>query len=324
MLPQFPRALPALSVQGVIRSTPEDFQVEEVLALPFSDQGEHLYLWVQKSGANTRWVAAQLARHYGVAVTDVAYAGLKDRHALTWQWFSLRLPGTTLPAPPVHPEFQVLAQRRHKYKLRTGEHLGNRFRLRIRDLRGDLAGLTERVSGWGEACRLPNYFGPQRFGRAGNNLTAASAWLLQAGAAPRRADRGILLSAARALLFNQVLAYRVLQQNWCTPVPGELLLDGLPSGPLWGRGRSGLYGQAAALEQAALRAFQPWCQALEQQGLHQDRRSLVLIPEGFSAAFEDRDLCLSFTLASGQFATSVLAELGDWLDVFQATASGSG
>ncbi|HFD39876.1 MAG TPA: tRNA pseudouridine(13) synthase TruD, partial [Anaerolineae bacterium] len=79
--------------QAVLRSRPEDFQVEEIPVCMPDGAGEHVWLKICKRGQNTDWVARQLARFAGVRPRDVSFAGLKDRHAVTEQWFSVHLPG---------------------------------------------------------------------------------------------------------------------------------------------------------------------------------------------------------------------------------------
>ena len=88
-LPEWPRAHGDPLFPASIRNQPSDFQVVENLGFEFSGSGEHDYLWIEKTGANTEWVARQLARHAEVPAKDVGYAGLKDRHAVTQQWFSV-------------------------------------------------------------------------------------------------------------------------------------------------------------------------------------------------------------------------------------------
>ena len=113
------------------------FDVTEDLGFDLSDDGEHDFLWIEKRDANTAWVARQLARHAGVSARDVGYAGLKDRQAVTTQWFSIHLPGRSDPdwAALDEPQIQVLECTRNRRKLRRGVHRANRFRLRLRSLR---------------------------------------------------------------------------------------------------------------------------------------------------------------------------------------------
>ena len=154
---------------------------------------------------------------------------------------------------------------------------------------------------------VPNYFGEQRFGRNANNLPEAHAILVEGKRIRDKQKRGLMLSAARSYLFNQVLAARVLANNW------QELLDGepevFPSAPLWGRGRSAATDEALAVEATAMDAWAEWRDGLEHVGLSQERRALVLKPDAASWRWLDNDLELSFSLGSGEFATTILREL---------------
>lgn len=302
----FPRALGPPVCTGRLRVVPEDFAVEELLPadFAFSGAGEHLCLEIRKRGENSRWVARRLAVATGVAETDVGFCGLKDRHAVTTQWFSVPVRGDV--APELEGlDAEILSCQRHRAKLRRGMHAGNRFRIRLREVGGDREAIAARLARIAQG--VPNYFGPQRFGSAGNNLAAAQQ--LIATARIRGGGRnGLYLSAARSWLFNLVLATRVRDGTWNRPLDGEIR----PEGPLWGRGRSPAAPAAAAVEAEALADWQAWCHALEHAGLRQERRALVLIPEAFSWHWQDADLVLEFRLGRGEFATALLAELGEF------------
>jgi len=327
-------------VRGRLRATPEDFVVEELLGFEPDGAGTHALLVVEKRGANTAWVGAQLARAARVAVRDVGWSGQKDRNAVTRQAY-------TLPWPVQAPVeaclefagegFRVLSAARHGRKLRTGSHRANRFELRVRDVAGDPAALAarlEEIAGQG----VPDYFGPQRFGRDGANLARARAWA-GAGLAPRdRGDRSFALSAARSAIFNAVLAERVRRGDWNRLLPGEaVMLDGRrsffradevdatlvsrceamdvhPSGPLWGRGDSPAQRDAFALE-ATVTAVEPaLCALLEAEGLEHERRALRLPVRGLDWSLDGDLLTIGFELPRGAFATAVLHEivLGAW------------
>lgn len=302
----FPRALGRGVCRGRLRVVPEDFEVEELLPaeFEFTGAGEHLCLQIRKRGENSRWVARQLAAAAGIAEDDVGFCGLKDRSAVTTQWFSLPVRGDpTLALGGLDAE--ILTRRRHHAKLRRGMHAGNRFRIRLREVVGERAAIAGRLADI--ARGVPNYFGPQRFGIAGNNLVAAQRLL--AGSRIRGGGRnGIYLSAARAWLFNLVLAARVQDGSWQRPLDGE----SQPTGPLWGRGRNPASPLVAALETEVLADWQTWCHGLEYAGLRQERRSLVLIPHDLCWRWDEADLVLEFRLGTGAFATTVLAELGEF------------
>ncbi|HUH89890.1 MAG TPA: tRNA pseudouridine(13) synthase TruD, partial [Lysobacter sp.] len=252
-----PSALGPPVLSARIRTLPEDFFVEELPGFEPSGSGEHLLLTVEKRGMNTAFAARRIAQWAGVGDMAIGYAGLKDRHAMTRQRFSVHLPKKIAPdlAGLGDDELKVLEHHWHARKLPRGALAGNRFVLVLRDVEGEREAIELRLADI--ATRgVPNYFGEQRFGHGGDNVGQALAMF--AGRRVRREERGMLLSAARSALFNQVLAARVARDCWDTPLEGEVwMLDGSrsvfgpepfndalaqrlaafdihPSGPLWG------------------------------------------------------------------------------------------
>lgn len=298
----FPHAYGPPSAQALFRSVPEDFQVDEDLGIDLTGAGEHLYLQLRKRGQNTLWLARELARFCGVRNFDVGYSGLKDRQAVTTQWFSVYLPkGLQSDLSGFQPEgVELLQATWHSHKLKAGMHRSNRFSIRLRNLSSPVDERLAQV-----AKGVPNYFGEQRFGIDGGNLRQAQTFLIERRPIKNRKERGLILSAARSYLFNLVLAQRVQEGSWSTALEGEAE----PSGPLWGRGRPQVSGEVLALETAVLADWQDWCHALEHQGLQQERRALRCVPMNFQADKEGSDLLVSFSLEPGQFATAVLREL---------------
>lgn len=320
-------------LQARLRSTPEDFQVDELQDIQPDGSGDHAWLLVRKRGANTDWVAKELARFAGVAPVDVGYAGLKDRDAVTTQVFTIHLPGKPDPdwAAFPHAEVQVIEQHRHRRKLKRGALRGNRFCIVLREIQGDHAQAEQRLQAIA-AHGVPNYFGEQRFGFGGANVERAIAMF--AGKRVDRQVRSMLLSAARSHLFNAVLAERVRTANWNQAMDGEiwslsgsrswfgpepitdLLLSRLaaadihPSGPLWGRGALPTADAALALEQTTLQDCAALKSGLEREGLEQDRRALRLIPRQLRWQWlEQNTLQVEFELPPGSYATVVLREL---------------
>ncbi|HLZ99148.1 MAG TPA: tRNA pseudouridine(13) synthase TruD [Steroidobacteraceae bacterium] len=316
------------------KAIPDDFRVEEQLSFTPSGSGPHWLIRVEKRGANTRWVAAELARLAQVPTGDVGFAGLKDRHAVTVQWFSVPVRSTTADYwSAVHSaEFRVLEVLANSRKLKRGALTGNRFRIRLRRPSWSREQLELKLA----AVRMhgvPNYFGPQRFGREGYNLDRVQAWLRSGHAPPGRTERGFALSAARSLLFNAVLARRVEAGDWSQLSPGDLAsLDGSgshfkvdavndemrrrvaaldihPSGPLWGRGELPTEGQARGHEMQAAEAFKDVAGLLAAENLAQERRSLRCAVRELVVESEPGATTLGFTLGRGQFATSVLREI---------------
>jgi tRNA pseudouridine13 synthase len=313
-----------------VRTEPEDFQVEECLGFAPSGSGSHVLLQVRKRDANTVWVARELARRAGCRPADVGYAGLKDRRALAVQWFSVPRGAQALEGWPGFSGegFEVLGAHPHTRKLPRGALEGNRFRIRARGAGVDPLALEQRVQRIG-AAGVPNYFGPQRFGRGGANLERLPA---DPRALPPP-QRGFVLSALRSLVFNAVLAERVALGSWAQLQAGDrAMLDGRgshfaveandatleerlarleihPSGPLWGRGAPLSQGSVRALEEQVAARYREPCALLEAAGLEQERRSLRLAVRELAVQREGDSVLLQFRLARGAFATAVLREL---------------
>jgi tRNA pseudouridine13 synthase len=314
-LPQWPNAYPATGASATLKLLNEDFIVTELpLQLP-SGEGEHIWLDIEKNGANTAFVAQQLAEAAGVNEWDVGYAGLKDRYAITRQWFSIYLPsGKTGETPDLtqlqHPEFKVLSQSRHVKKLRPGDLQGNRFRIVLRDVTGDIKAIEANLQSIA-ALGVPNYFGAQRFGFEGGNVEQGRAMLAREIRVRNPKKKGIYLSAVRSFVFNEVLALRMQQGLWGQTLPGDVVDEaGLPTGPLWGRGRVSTTDQAQALENGVAERHATLCDGMEHAGLDQARRALVASPVDMSWEWPQADqLVLAFSLAAGNYATSVLSEI---------------
>ncbi|ASP38766.1 tRNA pseudouridine(13) synthase TruD [Bacterioplanes sanyensis] len=320
LLPDWPKAYLTPQVSGQYRVTNADFCVTELPLEQPSDEGEHVWLEIEKNGANTAWVAKRLAELAGVRDMDVGYAGLKDRHAITRQWFSIYLPRVEAPdfSQLNDDEMQVLSQQRHVRKLRRGDLAGNEFRLHLRHLSGDIAAL-DAVLQQIKAQGVPNYFGEQRFGHGGHNVVSGLAMLRGEFKVKNRNKRSLYLSAVRSLLFNQVIASRMQQPGWLQALDGDVLDEqGLITAPLWGRGRLASSEQALALETAVADEYREACDGMEHAGLKQERRAIVSQPLQLQWQQPQSDeLVLSFILAPGHYATSVLRELGQFSSAAQ-------
>ncbi|MET0580725.1 MAG: tRNA pseudouridine(13) synthase TruD [Pseudoxanthomonas sp.] len=331
-----PGAFGAPVLAARIRTAPEDFFVEEIAAFEPSGEGEHLLLTVEKRGLTTAAAARRLAEWAGLRDMAIGYAGMKDRHAVTRQRFSVHLPKRIAPdtASLQSEDLGVLQSTWHSRKLPRGALAGNRFVLVLREVAGERAAIEARLRQIA-ARGLPNWFGEQRFGRGGDNVESALAMF--AGRRVRHDQRSILLSAARSELFNRVLAARVREASWDSGLEGEVWIlsgsrsvfgpepwnDALaarlagfdihPSGPLWGAGELRSTLRCAEVEESAMAGDDALAlrQGLEQAGLKQERRALRLIAEGLAWEWLDAaTLSLTFALPPGSYATAVLQELG--------------
>lgn len=344
----WPTAYPKLDVSAEFRTKEDDFFVSEMTNRKLHESGPHMYLHIEKRGANTQWLARQLANHAKLDLKDIGYAGLKDRHAVTRQWFSLPIKNSEpdLSHLFAKEEFTLLAKGYYGVKLKRGALGGNAFRLVLRNVKGDSAKINQRL----ELIRnqgVPNYFGEQRFGHDFENLTQAHQ-LFESGKRPRnRQKASMYMSAARSYLFNNMLAERIQKNQWDTPMDGEVFgfagsLRGFkqehtseerarlrsqnihPSCALWGKGESLSEGALSELEQAQADRFPVFSAGLAKQGLKQERRATrMLLPDLFWQWQGDSTLVLRFNLASGYFATSVLRELGQIKQAEQNDANGT-
>ncbi len=312
----WPRAYGDPFIDGDVRSNPDDFVVVENLGFEPEGDGEHLFVYLQKTGVNTDWVVERLAGFAGVHRSDVGFCGLKDRHAVTTQWFSIYQPRPvdldwTAFAAQL-PAVELMTVTRGRRKLRRGQHMSNRFSITLRSLSGvddvRLQALLHRIAADG----VPNYFGEQRFGRDGGNLNKAEEWFVRGRPVRQRHEKSLVMSAARSYLFNKVLALRVSLNNWFSVVPGDVVEQGKPALPMWGRGRSATESLARQIEDEALEGLQAWQFGLEHCGLQQERRAAIARPENLVWELGENQLKLQFELPPGQYATAVLRELGNW------------
>lgn len=316
-LPAWPRAHGAPLFSARMRTIPEDFQVTEELGWECSGDGEHDYLWIEKIGANTEWVSRQLAQYAAVPVKDVGYAGMKDRHAVTRQWFSVPRWNAPVWSELAVEGVRIVDVQRHLRKLRRGAHRANAFRIMLRTGTSlDRDALLRRL-GTIRSKGVPNYFGEQRFGRNGDNLRLADSWA--GGKRLPRHKRSIAISTVRSFAFNEALAERVAAQSWDTLDVGDLAnLDGTGSVFAVPNVDDDLRRRCAHMDihpattlAGVGTCVQPpsWQAALDKHSVKVDSRSLRLPVKNLESEQVPEGVILSFTLVRGAFATAVLREL---------------
>jgi len=320
---------------GKFKQQAEDFQVEEILGFEPDGSGEHLFLFIEKTEMTTSDVQQTLARHFNQALNKVSYSGMKDKMGITRQWFCVQTtmayqPEATLELPG---QIRVITACKNSRKLRIGSHRSNKFRIVVRELAGDRTDLALRLQQVAQ-LGVPNYFGPQRFGNDCSSLLQAEQWFIGGKRETRRVRRSLMLSAARAFLFNQVLSARVSSKNWSKALLGDVMalsgtastfaaekaesdellrrlssMDIHPTGPLWGKGTLRTTDLVQELEQDIVSSYETLAQGLIKMGLEQDRRALRLQVLQLHHELTGNDLKLEFTLPKGSYATSVLREL---------------
>ncbi|AWX13995.1 tRNA pseudouridine(13) synthase TruD [Mergibacter septicus] len=310
-----------------------DFIVREELGYPFNGEGEFVVVKVRKTDCNTLFVAEKLAQFAGIPAKSVSYAGLKDRHAITEQWFCLHLPRQETPD---FSQFnlngiEILAITRHQRKIRIGSLKGNWFSLLLRDLSTtpELVQRLETLKIYG----FPNYFGEQRFGHNGNNLAQAYRWAKGEIKIKDRKKRSFYLSAARSEVFNQLLSARLEQGLIRQVLPNDILqLQGSQSWFIADKTQNNLVELQQRLEQQDLNITAPLIgddapQCLPEYEQHlvmpyadllklmqfervkSARRAALCLPQQLDWQFTSDGLNLQFFLPTGSYATALVREI---------------
>jgi tRNA pseudouridine13 synthase len=349
MLPELAYLHEKPEPKGLLRVNQSDFKVFELLPFLPCGEGEHLFIHIRKTGANTVFVARELAKYFKVKEQLVSYAGLKDRFAVTEQWFGIHVPGKQVYdlTDLVIEGVEVLSYQRHNKKLRTGALSGNRFELILRDVT-ELKVLYER---WQKIIDqgVPNYFGEQRFGIDGGNIEHALA-LFSGTKVKDKKKRGMYLSAARSYIFNDIVNQRIKGNTFSELQLGDvLMLAGTQSvfrpkevddvlkqrliekdvditAAMWGSGDLMTTAVPGILEQGVADKHSEFSNGLPRFGLKQERRRIRLVVDNADIELLTNENLLeetlpavkiSFSLAAGSYATTVLRELIDYKDCTQ-------
>lgn len=343
LLPKFSYLYGQPVSTGLLRSHKSDFKVFEKIPFLPCGEGEHLYIHIRKTGANTAFVAKQLAQYFSVKESLVSYAGLKDRFAVTQQWFGVHVPGKQCYdlSDLVIEGVEVLSAKRHNKKLRIGGLEGNRFEITLRDV----TEIDELIRRWHVVSNhgVPNYFGEQRFGINGGNIAKATS-LFSGQKVKDKKKRGMYLSAARSLIFNQVISERIAQQNFDRLMDGDvLMLSGSQSvfladviedtliqrylnfdvditAPMWGSGKLMTTADACKFETNIAHQHIEFCEGLSDFGLKQERRRIRLVMKDPSIEIDNNTVTLSFFLPAGAYATTIMRELLNYTDMTERVA----
>ena len=320
-----------LGTGGRTRVCLEDFSVSELARSEPSGVGDFAYAYVEKRGLNTHDLLAAL-REQGVPYNEVGVAGLKDKYAVTRQWLSVPLGhAASLETLDQLDGVRVLELSRHETRLRRGNLRGNRFEVLVRDpvpaWEDRATAIVARIQDTG----LPNYFGPQRFGRFNSNAIDAVKIMRGEKVAGGRRLNDFFISALQAHIFNWILKQRMESRLYDRVVAGDrarrhdtggmfLVGDAATESeraarleisavlPLYGRKVSGGLEDAATLEGQVLGRFNLRRSDFRRltRGAWRIMRvkaedvALQACPDGFT---------VEFTLPNGAYATTFLREL---------------
>lgn len=322
---------------GRYKRVAADFVVEEVPAYEPCGEGEHLYLWVEKTGLSTFDAVSALARALRRRDREFGFAGMKDARAVARQWISIDRVDEQAVRDLRIDGLAVLEMRRHRNKLKMGHLRGNRFTILLAGSRAEHAEAVSANLAFLVERGVPNYFGEQRFGKRGANL-AKGLRILRGN--PRKAARSmprrllsLVVSAVQSEVFNRVLIERRehtgqlrlgdvawLHRNGAAFVVEDVqaeqsrcdAFEVSPSGPLPGpkmlRARDG----AEEVEEAAMRSVGLDYEIFGKMpyGTHDGARRPLRVPvREPRAEVEDAGIRVSFELPRGAYATAVLREL---------------
>ncbi len=308
-----------------LKASPSDFVVEEVPLSPFDGRGEHLVLFVEKVGVSTLDVVLALSRFLGIPEKAVGYAGMKDSCAVAYQYISVPRCDVSKVLSFCMEGVRVLDVFRHSRKLRVGQLAGNRFRIRLRNVKGmgELLARLERVKREG----FPNFYHGQRF--SGRNLELGLSLLAGKRVKASPYKRRLYVSAVSAWVFNMYLEERIKRVPFPEPLEGDLVLDGdywtplrffqgetpIPTGPVPGYRMPLPEGKALELEREVLKKAGVELDAFRPFGAKGTRRPIVVFPRELEVEREGEDVVvLSFFLPRGAYATFML----DWIRSLQA------
>ncbi|WP_392564471.1 tRNA pseudouridine(13) synthase TruD [Orbus wheelerorum] len=324
------------AVKGLYKQSDADFFVKEDLGYELDGEGEHVFINIQKQNCNTLFVAEQLAKFAGISPKLVGYAGLKDRNAITEQWFGLHIPGKLTPDFSLFTldGCKILQVKRHTKKLRIGNLKGNFFSLVLRDV--DNQAEAEQRLNFIQASGVPNYFGEQRFGKDNNNITQAMLWAKGEISVKDRKKRSFYLSAARSAIFNGIVSKRIKQKLNTTVLCGDILqlvdrgswfvaeqleLETLQqrvmnnelniTAPMLGDNGPQTKDEALSFEQQYIdNNWSEFLTLFKQERMETSRRSSLLRPKNINWTWQDsKTLQVEFWLPAGSYATAVLREL---------------
>jgi tRNA pseudouridine13 synthase len=331
-------------IGGRIKRLPEDFEVEEIPAYEPSGTGSHLYLWIEKRDMGAEYFVRQVARRLRIAPGEVGTAGLKDRHAVTRQWVSVPASAGEQLNQLEGDGIRLLRVTRHGNKLKAGHLRGNRFRILVRDVDAKAGQNLEPLLLQIRENGLPNYYGPQRFGKDAETVRLGLALLRREPppetASGRKANlrnpflRKLALSAGQSALFNHYLGCRLADGLFRKTMAGDVMAkwpfggmfvtedvareqerfdrrETVHAGPIFGRKTFGAHAEAADREAATLRAFALSPAALNHFGklLQGTRRHNIIYVDDLVATSDVEGVRLIFTLPAGSYATILLREI---------------
>jgi tRNA pseudouridine13 synthase len=326
-----------LKTGGVLKSSPSDFIVEEIPLYFPSGEGQHIYLLIEREGKSTKEVVDDLRVLFQIKETDIGYAGLKDKHAITIQWFSLSL-GATASEDETSKKItdnleyaKVLKSSKHTNKLKNSHLIGNKFKIILRDCDENCLEIALKIREELLQKGIPNYYGKQRFGSKEDNHITGKKVLLKEKVIKKHWMRKLMLSAYQSHLFNLWLSDRISTNRFNKIIPGDLL-QGINqqrpfpyspdkdhdkeflnkeisfTGPIFGSKVSKPLEEALLIEESILTSEGVNLDTFKEMKLPGSRRLAHIFLKSLEIEENENNLTFEFTLSKGSYATSLLRE----------------
>ena len=333
MLSPLPYAAdPLPGIGGIIKTTPEDFVVEEVLPYAACGEGEHVYVTFRRTGWNTTDAARAMQKQLGLNPSDVGWGGRKDKTAVVVQTLSFRC-GVNHPLADVEKAladlpFDILAIDRHRNKIKTGHVAANRFTVIVSRPEPDALPRALAIADRLRQTGVPNFYGPQRFGHGMQNIHRGFS-LFSSGKTKRRDT--FMVSVVQSALFNIWLKQRMEAGDYRQLVAGDIAkktdtggmfavddpaIDNqrfaageiVYTGPIFGFKMKAALDAAGEREAALIAQFGLAPQDFRRFRSPGSRREAILSPLDLGVTEVGEGLRFTFTLPSGAYATTLLRE----------------
>jgi len=325
-------------IGGTIKVYPEDFIVDEIPAYEASGSGEHLFIHLTKTGITTKEVQKALAKIFNTKRNEVEFAGIKDKHAIASQYFSVWLYNEQDPelVYKLEDEFPVRINsfKFHQRKLKKGHLHGNQFNIKIREPEIDLDEALKRITEIKEKAihpGIPNFYGDQRFGIEGDNPQQGLEILKGERKVKNKWLRQFLLASFQSYLFNYYLAKRIREGLFNEIMPGDIakkhetggifIVDDPKTeqkrfdnkeicftGPMFGKKMTQAKDKAFDFENSILEEYEITSEELKKAKLTGTRRAGIILPS-IETMKEEDGIRIKFRLPKGSFATIVLREI---------------
>ncbi|PKK86247.1 MAG: tRNA pseudouridine(13) synthase TruD [Thermoplasmata archaeon HGW-Thermoplasmata-1] len=157
---------------GKIKSVPEDFIVDEVSLHPPEKDGRYTVARVTSLNWETNALVSQFSKRLRISRNSIGFAGTKDKRALTSQLMSFPVRPAEVEKLSI-PGVGISGAYTSDKGLYTGDLIGNRFEINIRNLRAPREEIAQRIKSVSTSLEeyggFPNFFGVQRFGVVRSN-----------------------------------------------------------------------------------------------------------------------------------------------------------